>query len=128
VATGSPFAPVNTGQGLRRIGQANNVFVFPGIGLGTIVTGAREITSSMIAAAANAVAESQTDDEIAAQLLVPNIGRLWEVCGEVALEVARQAVTDGVAADDNVEALPARLNDYRWWPHYPEIVIAGQSG
>jgi malic enzyme len=128
VATGSPFAPVNTGQGLRRIGQANNVFVFPGIGLGTIVTGAREITSSMIAAAANALAESLTDDEIAAQLLVPNIGRLWEVCGEVALEVARQAVTDGVAADDNVEALPARLNDYRWRPHYPEIVIAGQSG
>jgi malate dehydrogenase (oxaloacetate-decarboxylating) len=128
VATGSPFAPVSTAQGVRRIGQANNVFVFPGIGLGTIVTGARELTSSMIAAAANALAESLTDEEIAAQQLVPNIGRLWEVCGEVALEVARQAVIDGVAADANVELLPARLNAYRWRPHYPEIVIAGEAG
>ncbi|MDA0706871.1 MAG: NAD-dependent malic enzyme [Proteobacteria bacterium] len=128
VATGSPFAPVSTSDGVRRVGQANNVFVFPGIGLGTIVSGAREITSSMIAAAANALAESLTDEEIAAQLLVPDIGRLWQVCGEVGLAVALQAMDDGVATEDDIDALPARLDDYRWRPHYPQIVIAGEAG
>ncbi|MDH4124923.1 MAG: NAD-dependent malic enzyme [Gammaproteobacteria bacterium] len=127
VATGSPFAPVSTEQGERRIGQANNVFVFPGIGLGSIVSGASEITSSMIAAAANALAVSLTDEELAAQLLVPNIGRLWQVCGEVALAVAQQAISDGVAANTDRELMPARLQEYRWRPQYPEIVIAGES-
>jgi malate dehydrogenase (oxaloacetate-decarboxylating) len=128
VATGSPFAPVNTRDGLRRIGQANNVFVFPGIGLGTIVSGASEITSSMIAAAANALATSLTDEEIAAQLLVPKIGRLWDVCGTVGLAVAQQAIEDGVANVDSSELLATRLNNYRWQPNYPEFVIAGEAG
>lgn len=128
VATGSPFAAVKTADGERRIGQANNVFVFPGIGLGTIVSRAGEITSSMIAAAANALAESLTHEEIAAQLLVPNVGRLWEICGEVALAVARQAFEDGVAAAENGDRLREQLAAYRWRPRYPEIVIAGESG
>lgn len=126
VATGSPFAPVTTATGLRQIGQANNVFVFPGIGLGTIITGASEITSSMIAASANALAESLTAAEIAAQVLVPDISRLWDVCGAVALAVARQAIEDGVAAEADLDSLQARLDDYRWRPNYPEIVIAGE--
>lgn len=128
VATGSPFAPVNTAAGERLIGQANNVFVFPGIGLGTIVSGAREITSSMIAAAANALAVSLTDGEIDAQLLVPKVGRLWEVCGEVALAVAQQAIDDGVAANEEKDKIAQRLMEYRWQPTYPEIVVAGKSG
>ncbi len=128
VATGSPFAPVNTAAGERLIGQANNVFVFPGIGLGSIVSGAREITSSMIAAAANALAVSLTDGEIDAQLLVPKVGRLWEVCGEVALAVAQQAIDDGVAANEEKDKIAQRLLEYRWQPTYPEIVVAGKSG
>ena len=128
VATGSPFAAVTTATGLRRIGQANNVFVFPGIGLGTIITGATEITSSMIAAAANALAESLTADEIAAQVLVPDISRLWDVCGAVALAVAEQAIDDGVAAAKDRQTLLEHLASYRWRPNYPQIVIAGEAG
>jgi len=127
VATGSPFAPVATASGERRIGQANNVFVFPGIGLGTIVSGAREITSSMIAAAANALATSLQPDELAQQVLVPGINRLWEVCGTVGLAVAEQAIADGVATESNPDTLAARLQDYRWRPDYPQIVIEEQQ-
>ena len=125
VATGSPFDAVDTGDGPRRIGQANNVFVFPGIGLGAIITDASEITDGMIAASANALAEALSDDDIAEQNLVPDIGRLWKVCGDVAMAVARQAIADGVAAQAELDTLPARLEEYRWFPKYPRIVVAG---
>jgi malic enzyme len=109
-------------DGPRRIGQANNVFVFPGIGLGTIVAGASEITDSMISAAATALADSLTDEEIDEPCLKPKVSRLWDICGEVALAVATQAVLDGVARQKKVSGLEDMIADYRWKPVYPEIV------
>lgn len=123
VATGSPFDPVLIDNVERRIGQANNVFVFPGIGLGSIVCNATEITSSMIGAAATALAESLTEDEIAAYCLVPEVSRMWDVCGKVALAVASKAIEDGVAESMELDALAAKIKDYRWRPEYPNIVL-----
>lgn len=127
VATGSPFDPVDTPNGPRRIGQANNVFVFPGIGLGTIVTRASEITDGMIAAAAIALADSLDDADLAERVLVPDISSLWSVCGNVALAVAKQAMADGVARESDPDALRKQLNEYRWLPVYPEIVVDGST-
>ena len=123
VATGSPFEPVQLEDGPRRVGQANNVFVFPGIGLGTIVAGAGEITDSMISAAATALADSLTDEEINEPCLKPKVTRLWDICGEVALAVATQAVLDGVARQKNVGGLEEKIAEYRWKPAYPEILV-----
>ncbi|MGI9223029.1 MAG: oxaloacetate-decarboxylating malate dehydrogenase, partial [Woeseiaceae bacterium] len=81
VATGSPFDPVDIGGEKRRIGQANNVFVFPGIGLGAIVSGATEITGAMIGASSTALAHALEDEAIADRCLMPVVDRLWEVCG-----------------------------------------------
>lgn len=128
IATGSPFDPVPSDNGPRRIGQANNVFVFPGIGLGTIITDATEITDGMISASANALAESLSDADIAEKNLVPDIGRMWDVCGDVAMAVAKQAIADGVAGESNIKTLQTRLADYRWRPNYPEIVVESESG
>jgi malic enzyme len=122
VATGSPFDPVETADGPRRIGQANNVFVFPGIGLGAIVAGATEITSTMIAASSRALAKALSDDDVRDQCLMPEVKRLWDVCGQVALAVATQAIEDGVAAHADAEDLELRIAKYRWVPEYPEIV------
>jgi len=122
VATGSPFAPVETAAGPRRIGQANNVFVFPGIGLGAIVCGASQITSKMIAAASRALAETLGEDEISSQCLMPEVSRLWDVCGHVALTVAEQAMADGVAEEISTEELTRKIDEYRWLPRYPEII------
>lgn len=123
IATGSPFDPVQTGDGSRRIGQANNVFVFPGIGLGAIVSGATEITSTMIAASSKALAEALTEEEIESRCLMPEIFRLWEVCGQVALAVAQQAIEDDVARFAEAEQLETRIAEYRWVPEYPEIIV-----
>ena len=124
VATGSPFADVDLGDGPQRIGQANNVFIFPGLGLGTIVSGATEVTEGMIGAASKALADSLTDEEIAGRCLMPEVNRLWEICGNVAVEVAERAMRDEVAAPLGHDELVQKINDYRWRPVYPEMVGA----
>jgi malate dehydrogenase (oxaloacetate-decarboxylating) len=124
VATGSPFDDVEMPYGMQRIGQANNVFIFPGLGLGTIVSGATEVTDGMIGAASKALADSLTDEEIAGRCLMPEVYRLWEICGDVAIAVAERAMQDGVAEELEHADLVARLDDYRWKPVYPEMVSA----
>ena len=122
VATGSPFDDVDTPAGKRRIGQANNVFIFPGLGLGTIVSGATEVTAGMIGAASKALANSLSEAEIAERCLMPEIPRLWEVCGNVAVAVAERAMRDDVAPHLTHDELVAKIDDYRWRPVYPEMV------
>ncbi len=124
VATGSPFAPVELEDRLQPVSQANNVFVFPGVGLGAIAVEAREISDGMIAAAGTALGSSLSDAEKRLQRLVPGVLRLREVCGDVALAVAHQAVADGVAThSDNIES---RIDALRWTPSYPEIVSTAE--
>jgi len=125
VATGSPFDPVEVGGEKRRIGQANNVFVFPGIGLGTIVSGATEITGSMIGASSTALAHALEESTIEERCLMPEVNSLWDICGIVGLAVAKQAAKDGVATFTDVDAMEERINAYRWKPEYPEILKEG---
>jgi len=122
VATGSPFEDVPMRGGMQRIGQANNVFIFPGIGLGTIVSGATKVTDGMIGAASQALADSLTDDELAGGVLMPEVSRLWDVCGEVAAAVGKRAIEDGVAPETDYADLVTEIENYRWRPAYPEIV------
>jgi malic enzyme len=124
VATGSPFPDVETENGFQHIGQANNVFVFPGLGLGTIISGASEVTDGMIGAASKALAESLSDEEVAGRCLMPRVSALWDICGDVAVAVAERAMRDDVAPELDRDLLQARLDAYRWRPEYPEMVEA----
>lgn len=116
VATGSPFAPVRIGTREISIGQGNNVFIFPGLGLGALASNAQTVTDSMVSAASAALAQSITDDELARGLLFPAIDRLREVCRDVAVAVVRQAEADGVARGQSV----ADIGSVMWTPDYPE--------
>ena len=125
VATGSPFDDVLMRGGVQRIGQANNVFIFPGIGLGTIVSGASEVTDAMISASAHALADCLSDEELSARCLMPEVSRLWDICGNVAVMVGLQAIEDGVADKISEDEYRKRIDDYRWIPEYPEMIQDG---
>lgn len=121
VATGSPFDPVDINGCVRRVGQANNVFVFPGIGLGSIASGASTITGRMISAAATSLAGCLDQADIDARCLKPELNRLWDICGTVACAVAKQAIADGVSSNLEPGEVEAAVNRHRWKPRYPSL-------
>lgn len=122
VATGSPFENVEYNGIEHEIGQSNNAFVFPGLGLGSIVTESKIITKGMFVASANAIAE-MVDHEKPGAGLLPSIDKLQEVSIHVAVEVAKAAIKDGVArrTPDNIEQA---VKDAMWIPEYKKIVRA----
>ena len=122
VATGSPFDPVAVGDRQVRIGQSNNAFVFPGVGLGALVSEAREVTDSMFTAAADALAAEVTREDLAEGSLFPRISELRRITARVAEAVVRQAVADGVARNP-AENLAEAVASAMWDPVYPAIEV-----
>ncbi|MCZ6618185.1 MAG: NAD-dependent malic enzyme, partial [Gammaproteobacteria bacterium] len=118
IATGSPFEPVMYKGEVIRIGQGNNVFIFPGLGLGALVSGATVITDGMVGAAANALAEQVTENELREGLLFPAVSRLREVSRGVAVAVAKAAQTEGVTGLPEKE-IEEVVDAAMWWPVYP---------
>ena len=123
VATGSPFPQVERGGRVYRVGQGNNVFIFPGLGLAAIAANATRITDSMTKVASEALAKQVTNEEREAGLLFPAVSRLRSVSFEIAVAVAHQAIQDGVAtaAHDDVERL---VREARWSHDYQHYVPA----
>jgi malate dehydrogenase (oxaloacetate-decarboxylating) len=116
VATGSPIAPVLYDGTTYTIGQANNVLVFPGIGLGTVVAGAQRVTNGMLDAAARAVARHADPTTLGAALL-PDVKNLRAISAAVAEAVYHAAVNDGVATKTPDSVVQAIL-DTMWTPEY----------
>ena len=121
IATGSPFDPVTMGDRTIEIGQGNNVFVFPGLGLGTLASGAQEVTDAMVSAASAALAASLAPEELDRGMLFPSVERLRPVTRAVALAVAEQAYEDGVAQRTPAE-VDGALDAGMWTPVYPNYV------
>jgi malic enzyme len=118
VATGSPFPPVVRGERAHVIGQANNAFCFPGIGLGAVVAEAREVTDEMFLCAAEALASVVSSERLEQGSLYPNQSELRVASRAVAIEVARAARDGGVGrnlCDDEVESA---VDAMMWEPRY----------
>jgi len=104
---------------VHEIAQVNNVYIFPGVGLGALAVGATRITDAMITAASGAVAELAVGG--ASDRLLPPVEQSAEAARLVATAVARQAVADGVASegDDLTDAaIDLLIDDHAWHPVY----------
>ncbi len=131
VGTGSPFPDVLYNGKSVRIGQANNVFVFPGVGLGTLASGAREVLPEFFTAAAKAVSSCVSSQDMAHGTLLPPVTELANVSLKVVQAVGEAAITNGISRPCVFSTFqhqndPTRLKELirkmRWEPDYLPLV------
>ena len=116
ISVGIPVPPVPYKGVNYQIGQANNAMLYPSLGLGVIVSGAKEVTDGMLLAAADAVASQVNPQDTGASLLPP-VDNLRASSATVAVAVAKQAVKDGVATKQPENWVQA-VQDVMWQPVY----------
>jgi malate dehydrogenase (oxaloacetate-decarboxylating) len=116
VATGIPLDPVEYDGTTYQIGQANNALLYPGLGLGVIVSRAKHVTANMLVAAADAVA-GQVDTTVPGALLVPPVSNLRASSAIVAHAVVQAAIDDMVATVTPTNIIQA-VEDAMWQPVY----------
>jgi len=119
MATGSPFAPVDGPGGKKiHISQCNNLYVFPGVGLGAVVCQATKISDGMFAASSRAISNMVTAEQRAAGYLLPSLENIRRTSYEVALEVAKQAREEGIAMIASDDRLALLMQNAMWVPRY----------
>jgi malate dehydrogenase (oxaloacetate-decarboxylating)(NADP+) len=99
--------------------QANNSYIFPGIGLGAVVSGARLISDAMFMAAAYALAERVTATDLSHGSLYPPLSAVREVSARIAAAVARVAYDEGLATLPQPEDLLGYAKSQMYEPRYP---------
>ncbi|XP_054783036.1 NAD-dependent malic enzyme 62 kDa isoform, mitochondrial isoform X2 [Prosopis cineraria] len=133
-ASGSPFNDVDLGNGhVGHCNQGNNMYLFPGIGLGTLLSGARIISDGMLQAAAECLAAYMSEEEVVHGIIYPPIPRIRDITKEIATAVIMEAVEEELAegyrnmdardlAKLSKEQLLEYVNKNMWTPDYPKLV------
>ena len=117
-ASGSPFGSVERSGRRLVVAQANNAYIFPGLGLGVVACRIRRVTDAMFLAAADALASATTSADLEEEAVYPAISRMREVSVQVAESVARTAYQEGHAALPQPEDLGAHLRSLLYQPAY----------
>ncbi|OQY99560.1 MAG: hypothetical protein B6D36_16150, partial [Planctomycetes bacterium UTPLA1] len=116
----SPFDPVEHNGQTHEIAQANNAFVFPGIGLGCILADARTVSDELFLAASDALAGCISEDRLQRRAILPPVSDLRAVSARVAAAVIRAArdhQQGRIIPDEQVESVVAAAT---WSPEYAE--------
>lgn len=116
ISVGIPVAPVSYKGVNYEIGQANNALLYPGLGLGIIVSGAKHVADNMLLAASKAVASQVNPQDLGASL-IPPVDNLRASSATVAVAVAKQAVKDGVATKQSNNWVQT-VQNAMWQPVY----------
>jgi malic enzyme len=121
VVTGSPFDPV-VHEGRRiRIGQGNNVFVFPGVGLGALVAETREIPERVFLVAARALSEQVSEAHLSDGALLPPVSAIRDVTAAIATAVVRELRDSGHGRELRDDEIGAEIAAAMWTPAYPDL-------
>jgi len=120
-ASGSPYEPLSYGGVMREPGQGNNMYIFPGIGLGSVLSRTRHVSDAMVEQAAIALASSLTEEEKVAELVYPRLERIRDISAQVAFAVIRQAQKEKLDDNSYLRTLPdpdllGLIQDKMWQP------------
>ncbi|XP_059305183.1 NAD-dependent malic enzyme 62 kDa isoform, mitochondrial [Lycium ferocissimum] len=133
-SSGSPFKDVELGNGqVGHCNQANNMFLFPGIGLGTLLSGSRIVSDGMLQAAAECLAAYMTEEEVLKGIIYPSISSIRDITKKVAAAVVKEAIEEDLAEGyremDSRELQKldeAQISEFvennMWSPDYPTLV------
>jgi len=128
IATGSPFEPVPHAGRKIVIAQANNSFIFPGVGLGVLVSEAAEVTEAMFAAAAKALADEVKASDLASGALFPPTSQIRHVSAAVAAAVVKVARDSGLGRQIPDGEIPNAVAAAMWDPKYlPTVAVPPRS-
>jgi malate dehydrogenase (oxaloacetate-decarboxylating) len=119
MASGSPFPPASCPDGRKvHISQCNNLYIFPGMGLGAIIAQATRVTPSMFAAGSRAISNMVTEQQMTDGYLLPSLNDVRGASFQVALAVAKQARDEGIGLLASDEQLAALIKNAMWVPRY----------
>ncbi len=128
MATGSPFDPVPYGGKKIVVGQGNNAFIFPGVGLGVLVSEAREVTEAMFAAAAKALADEVKASDLESGSLFPSTSEIRRVSAAVAAAVVKVARDSGLGRTIPDAEIPTAVAAAMWNPAYlPTVAVSPRA-
>ncbi|KAA0049103.1 NAD-dependent malic enzyme 62 kDa isoform [Cucumis melo var. makuwa] len=133
-ASGSPFKDVDFGNGhIGHCNQGNNMYLFPGIGLGTLLSGSPIVSDGMLQAAAECLAAYMTEDEVHEGIIYPSISSIRDITKEIAAAVIMEAIEEdlvegyrGIDARElrkfSKEEILEFVKNNMWSPEYPTLV------
>ena len=123
-ASGSPFNAVRYNGKVLVPGQGNNMFIFPGVGLGAVCCGARKVTDKMFFTAAKTLAHMVTEEELKAGTIYPDLGKIRQISLAIAAAVCRLAWDEGLARYAEPEDLRQYVRERMYHPEYRPYVAA----
>jgi malate dehydrogenase (oxaloacetate-decarboxylating)(NADP+) len=126
-ASGSPFDPVRMKGKIYVPGQGNNMFIFPGVGLGASMCRAEKVTDAMFYMAAKTLAEMVTEEELALGTVYPDLRKIRSISATIAAAVCKMAFDGGIPGIEEPEDIRKYVEDHMYVPEYPRYVAAPEQ-